>query len=133
MDEALYCKVIELKWARNNYQNLLIVRLGGLHTILAFLKVIGKHINSSGLLEAWVESNILGPKAAESVVTGKSYARGFRSHNLTLQAMWRILMPQLLDFIGEENAALKMILGKTVQENDILELISVLENQEFTN
>ena len=47
--------------------------------------------------------------------------------------MWCILIPQLLDFIGEENAAIKMTLEKTVHENDVLELISGLENQEFTN
>ena len=45
----------------------LLVRLGGLHTILAFLKAIGKHIDSSGILEAWVETNVLGPKAANNV------------------------------------------------------------------
>ena len=48
--------------------------------------------------------------------------------------MWCILMPQLLDFIGEENAALKkMTIEKNVQENDLLELILILESQEFTN
>ena len=77
---------------KKDYQDFLSVRLGGLHTILAFLKAIGKHINSSGLLEAWVESNILGPKAAEKVLLGKSYARGIQAHKLTIQAMWRILM-----------------------------------------
>ena len=98
----------------------LIVRQGGLHTILAFLKAIGKHVNSSGLLEAWVESNILGPKAAEKVLLGKSYARGIRAHKLTIQAVWRILMRQLLDFIGERNDALKKMLEKSMQENDLL-------------
>lgn len=106
VDEALYCK-LDVKWAKSDYQDFLIVRLGGLHTILAFLKVIGKHINSSGMLEAWVESNILGPKAAEKVLAGKCYARGIRAHKLTLQAMWRILMPQLLDFIGEKTFLLR--------------------------
>ena len=56
VDEALYCKLMELKLEKKDYQNFLIVRLGGLQRILAFLKAIGKHINSSGLLEAWVES-----------------------------------------------------------------------------
>ncbi len=53
----MFCKLtmlelMELKWAKSDYQDLLIVRLGGLHTILEFLKVIGKHINSSGMLAA---------------------------------------------------------------------------------
>ena len=52
VDEALYCKLMELKWAKDEYQNFLIVRMGGLHISLNFLKVIGKHVQSSGLLEA---------------------------------------------------------------------------------
>ena len=75
-----------------------------------------------------VESNILGPKAAEKVLLGKSYAQGIRAH---IQAMWRILMPQLLDFIGERNDALKKMLEKSMQENDLLKLISILENRNF--
>ncbi len=35
VDEALYFKLMELKWAKSDYQDFLIVRLGGLHTILA--------------------------------------------------------------------------------------------------
>ena len=50
---------------------------------------------------------MLGPQAAENVVNGKSYARGVRAHKLTLQAMWSILMPQLLDFIGNKYGTLK--------------------------
>ena len=46
VDEALYCKLVELKWAKDEYQNFLIVRMGGLHISLNFLKVIwsiGRH------------------------------------------------------------------------------------------
>lgn len=33
-----------------------------IHTSLSFLKVIGRHVQSSGLLEAWIESELLGQK-----------------------------------------------------------------------
>lgn len=134
VDEALYYKLMELKWATKDYQNFLIVRLGGLHTILAFLNVIGKHINCSGLLQAWLESNVLGPRAAENIVNGKSYARGIGAHKLILQTMWHILMPQLLDFIGDKNGALKeRIIEKSMQDHDLVGLISILESEEFTS
>ena len=42
-------------------------------------------------------------------------------------------MSQTLDFIGEENPALKMILENNVQENDVLELIQISESQEVAN
>ena len=63
----------------------------------------------------------------EKVLAGKSYARGIRAHKLTLQAMWRILMPQLLEFIGQKNDTLrKMIHEKSIHEDDLSELISIL-------
>jgi len=70
-----------------------------LHTALTFMEVIGKHVQSSGLqLEAWVEGNLLGPKTAEKVMAEKSHDKGMRAHKITVQAMWRILLPQLLYF-----------------------------------
>ena len=51
VDEALFCKLMELKWAKADYQDCLIVRLGGLHTAMKFLQVIGKYVRSSGLLD----------------------------------------------------------------------------------
>jgi len=57
------------------------------------MEVIGKHVQSSGLQEAWVEGNLLGPTTAEKVMAGKSHDKGMRAHKITVQAMWRILLP----------------------------------------
>jgi len=48
----------------------------------------------------WVEGNLLGPKTAEKVMAGKSHDKGMRAHKITVQAMWRILLPQLLNFMS---------------------------------
>jgi len=56
VDAALFCKLMELKWAKP-YQEFLIVRLEGLHTALKFIEVIGKYVQFSRLREAWVEGN----------------------------------------------------------------------------
>jgi hypothetical protein len=130
-DEALFCKVMELKWEKEEYQNILVVRLGGLHISLNFMKVIGKHMDCSGLVEAWVESNLLGPKTAEQVMAGKSYIRGMRSHKLTLQAMWRILLPQLLQYINEEKRELRQEIEDNVQKEDTDALLSLLASKQF--
>ena len=42
VDEALFCKLMELKWSLPKYSK--IPHLGGLHTILNFLRVIGQHM-----------------------------------------------------------------------------------------
>lgn len=129
VDEALYCKLMELKWARDEYQDFLIVRLGGLHILMNFMKIIGTHVQSSGLLDAWIESDIIGPKAAEQVLNGKAYARGIRMHKLTIQALWRILLPQLLLYV--DNTQLKMAIINHVTTGDTEGLLSLLQSEEF--
>ena len=121
VDEALYCKLMEPKWAKVDYQDFLIVRMGGLHISLTFLKVIGKHIQSAGLLDAWVESKILGPGTAEQIILGKgkSYSKAIRGHKLTIQAMWRILMPKLLSFIQNESQEIMDKVKAKSDANDI--------------
>lgn len=52
-DEALYCRLMELKWANPEYRGFLIPHLGGFHTTMNFMKVIGQHMESKGLLEVW--------------------------------------------------------------------------------
>jgi len=55
-------------------------------------------MKGSGLVEAWVESGLLGPKATEQVMNGKAYKRAIRAHKITLQSLWQLLMPFLLEF-----------------------------------
>lgn len=59
VDQALYCRLMELKWPVPEYQNKLIPRLGGLHVSMNFLKAIGSHMDSCGLAEAWVEKRTI--------------------------------------------------------------------------
>ena len=130
-DEQLFYKLMELKWAKPEYKHFLVVRLGGLHTALKFLEVIGKHMKSSGLEEVWIESNLLGVKTAEKVLAGNSYAKGIRAHKITIQAMWHILIPQLLDFMTDRNPELKKNLHEKAYNSATEDLISTLTSGEF--
>jgi hypothetical protein len=49
-------------------------------------------MNGSGVHEIWVESDLLGPIAAEQVLSGQHYNRGLRAHNITSQVLWRLLL-----------------------------------------
>ena len=55
-------------------------------------------MKGSGLVKAWVESGLLGPNATEHVMNGKAYKRATRAHKITLQSLWQLLMPFLLEF-----------------------------------
>jgi hypothetical protein len=117
VDQALFPLLMELKWAVPEYRDTLIPRLGGLHISMNFLKVLGQHMQESGLSEIWVESALLGPRTVERVLEGKEYSKGVRAHKVTLQAIWQILLPQLLVYIGECDKDLKESLDKFAQSH----------------
>ena len=68
VDQALYFKLIDLKWSVPRYKDSVFPRLGGLHIAMNFMKCIGDHMNGSGLHEIWVESDLLGPIATEQKI-----------------------------------------------------------------
>ena len=59
IDQALYCKLVELKWSVPKYQDKLVIQLGGLHISMCFLRTIGDHMKGMGLVDSWVESGLL--------------------------------------------------------------------------
>ena len=103
VDQALYCKLMELKWSVEKYRDKLIPRLGGLHTAMNFLKAIGDHMAGSGLAEVWLESGMLGEGALQLAMSGKAFNKAMRAHKLTLQAMWQILLPKFIRFAAESD------------------------------
>jgi len=132
VDQALYCKLMELKWSVKEYQEKLIPRLGGLHTAMNFLKTIGDHMAGSGLAEVWLESGILGEGAVQLVLSGKAYNKAMRAHKLTLQALWRILVPTFLLFVAESDNDCYDDISATASDDSlerIAELLTCLKHK----
>lgn len=94
-DQALYCKLNELRWRSETYMDRIVLRMGGLHIAMNFLKVIGQHMNGSGLSEMWLESNLMAEGSISKVFEGKAYAKAMRAHKLTFQAIWKLISPHL--------------------------------------
>lgn len=116
-----------LSGQNQNTKIFLVVRLGGLHTSLKCMHVIGKHVQSSGLEQAWIDSNSFGPRTAEQVLSDKSYAIGMRIHKQTMQATWRILIPKLFRFIRDRDQDLEKQIREKLSSNDTDELITALK------
>ena len=134
VDQALYCRLMELKWSVADYKEKLIPRLGGLHIAMNFLKVIGDHMAGSGIAELWLESGLLGEGAIQLVLSGKAYNKGMRAHKLTVQALWRILMPTFLSFAAESDVECHdevSAMVKTDSPEQIAELIALLKQDRF--
>ena len=123
---------MELKWKIPDFNVKLIVRLGGLHISMSFLKTIGKHMAGSGLYEAWIESGLLREGAAELVFSGKAYSKAMRTHKITVQALWKILMPKLMAFLAESNNELhRKICSVIKNNNEITMLVSILQEDQY--
>ena len=132
VDEALYQRLVPLKWAHKDLQEWLIVRMGGLHIALNFLGVIGRHMECSGLLEVWIESGVFGKKTAEKVLSGgRPYNKAIRGHKLTWQALWDILLPMMLKFIHEKNESLHAELQAVMMTGTSDELSVLLNTAMF--
>ena len=54
VDQALFCRAMELKWSVPEYRDRVIIRLGGLHTSMCFLSTIGDHVKENGMKDTWV-------------------------------------------------------------------------------
>ena len=118
MDEALYPKLLDLKWSVEQYKDMLITCLGGRHIAMNFLGVIGRHMSESGLSELWIGCDLLGSNATQHIMTGKGYARSIRTHTLTLQVIWQLLLPQLYTYLDGVDVALRVELSEVCTSID---------------
>lgn len=113
------------------YKERVIVKMGGLHLSMNYLKAIGQHMTDTGLSEIWKESDLLADGSILKVLDGKAYAKAMRAHKLTFQAMWRILVPRLLSFIQQKDNGLYIIL--TEKDNDVDSIATILKAENFSS
>ena len=76
-----------------------------------------------------------GPGAVELVLTGKTYNKAMRGHKLTLQALWRLLVPSLLSFVAEADPDGHACLSRMAADDDsqtIPELITFLDQDKLS-
>ena len=134
VDEALYLKLVELKWLVEEYRDMLIPCLSGLHISMNYLGVIGRHVSHSGLNELWVECDILGANDAQNVMGGKGYARAIMIHKLTLQAVWQLLLPRLNAFLRGIDLTLRadlLDLSTVIDADHIAHMVEKLTSDRF--
>ena len=132
IDQALFPQLMELKWTVPDYKDILIPRLGGLHTSMNFLKVLGQHTQDTGLSNAWEESGMLGSGTVERVMSGKDNAKATRTHKITMQALWELLLPQLLTFLHDHDRELeKTITDLSLSKADHNDLVDIVLSARF--
>ena len=125
LDEQLYCKAKMLQWSNHEVTGSLLLRLGSFHTALTFMRAIGKHMSDSGLSEVWIESGVFGENTATNNLLAKSYNRTVRAHKLTYEALLRILWPQFLEWLAEQ----QLQIDSSVEER-IKRLVALVEERD---
>ena len=77
-DEAVYCKMIMIRWLNQGLFDKILPLLGAFHTLLVKLKIIHKKFGVLGLKEWWIDSGAIQPGSADKADEGRHYFRSVR-------------------------------------------------------
>jgi hypothetical protein len=88
-DEGIYCKAKEIQWRNKDEFQDTVLCLGGFHTTMNFLGLLGKRYDNSGIEDILIESGVYGSNSSSRLLKGKCYNRGVRAHKLTSEALQR--------------------------------------------
>ena len=102
-DEAIYCKANEIQWQRTDEFSDTILRLGGFHTVLNFMAVLGKHYEDSRLEDLLIESGLYGSNTVKHIVEGKVYSKGIRAMKQVMEALSRVRFSALAEYLGPQS------------------------------
>ena len=98
-DEAIYSKAKDIQWRCPEEFKHTVLRLGGFHTAMTFISVIGKRYEESRLEDLLIESGIYGSNSVLRIMNGKAYNKGVRALKLLMEAFCRLrfhsLAPQM--------------------------------------
>lgn len=151
-DSPLYWKLVDmieyLKMQRTqNLENLdnqitVVARLGGFHTMLAFLGAIGYIMKGSGIKE--VLSLVYAENSAEVLLDGGHFSRGVRAHSLLQESLTNLIFDEItksneLEILLEKHEQFlitfkEFINLKNDQDNSYLDFqLKDLENHQAIN
>ena len=93
-------------------------------------------MSDCGLYEAWIESSLLGEVAAQKVLAGKSYSKAMRAHKITIQVLWRMIIPKFMDFLSHENSDMAKLMNDEIKKykdgnKNYADLMSLLQTNEW--
>ena len=75
-DEGIYCKAKEIQWRNKDEFQDTVLCLGGFHTTMNFLGLLGKRYDNSGIEDILIESGVYGSNSSSRLLKGKCYNRG---------------------------------------------------------
>ena len=73
-------------------------------------------MSDCGLHEAWIESGLLGEVATQRVFAGKEYSKAMGAHKITIQALWRRIIPKFMDFLSTQNPYMAKVMNDEIKK-----------------
>eukprot|EP00794_Sanderia_malayensis_P016352 gene16352-17996_t len=103
-DEAINSKMVIISWMHEGRYDKIITLMGGFHTVLVNLKVLGKKYGCIGLNSWWIDSKVIAEGSAVQAMEGRHYHRGVRLHKQSFEALlrYRILKLSVMNDITAE-------------------------------
>lgn len=95
-DLGVCMKAYPLVWNNPDRYKKHIVLIGSFHVICAYLKMIGKKMQGTGLGDVFLEAGLITSGSLDSVLKGKQYTRAMTCHKATMEALERLLLKKFL-------------------------------------
>ena len=101
-DMGVCMKAYPITWNNpDRYQNHIIL-IGTFHLECAFMRMLGKKMDGSGLADILLEAGLIGSGSLQGVLSGKHYDRALHCHKTVTEALEQLLMRQYQEGQNDE-------------------------------
>ena len=134
-DFGVCMKAYPTIWKNPEFYDNHIVMIESFHLICAYLKIIGKKMNESGLADVLLEAGVMSVGSINNVMSGKNYSRAINCHKVMAESLERMLLDRYLEtrslkgLPGNLLQAIDHIINKRSSEN----LDAVMQNKALAN
>ena len=130
VDEAVYCKMMMVKWLNQGQYDKIIPLFGGFHRLLVKLKFLHKKFGVLGLKEWWIDSEAIQPGSANKADEGRHYFRSVRIQKQSFEALirYRILKEVNIDGFS---ATMKTRIADLKEDPNSTNLDKLMNEEEF--
>lgn len=95
-------KAYPLIWNNQAWYEKHIILIGTFHLACAYMKMIGKKMNGSGLSDILLEAGLISSGSLQGFLSGKHNDRAMQCHKILVECLERLLLSQYLVSIGED-------------------------------
>jgi hypothetical protein len=124
LDMDLYIRAVKLQSMKPDMFKHFVFRVGEFHTVLCSLRALGSFIESSGIDDAWIQSDIYGPTTSRQILEGKHMKRAVDAHIITVQVLLDLMLDMFFDEKTELRCHLLSKCDEFVQSSSNTDLLS---------